>query len=399
MSFLLGFAFLVGTSASLSTGWIYHADPVRGDDANDGRSAATAFRTLARATKELRPGDTLSLAAGAVFHEALVLVSSGTATAPIVIRGNGAVVSGKHPIDPEKWEAKGEDLWFQPSDRCWGALRPRVYIGEEMICPVCVRPDEIDPQTLKPRTAIWQTKGVFFRAEPGKAPRDYALLGGAGRTKAEHSGVIIDGKDYVTVDDLTAEGFPNDGFNVHGTCRGILFRNIVARNNGDDGFSIHEDVMATVIGLHSHHNDYGIQDVGVSQTIVSGAVLEENRLAGFDVYGGVRILRDAVVRGNGRFQLGVRPTLEKGKPSVSPMGSTTAYFENVRVEGGDGEPLRVEGGVTVTAKDCSFAKTAKGPVFAGGRVHLEKCSFADCGTPAAVSPECTFTQVDSMGIK
>ena len=356
----------------------YYADPAKGDDANDGRSAATAFRTLERATRGLKAGDALNLSAGAVFAESLVLRASGTSEKPILVRGNGAVVSGAHPIDPAKWEPQGGDLWFQPSDRCWGALRPRVYIGDEMISPACGHPNKVDPKDLRPRTAIWQTKGIYFRTEAGKSPRDYALLGGAGRTKGEHSGVIIEDRSYITVENLVAERFPNDGFNVHGTCRGILFRNIVARQNGDDGFSIHDDVMATVVGLRSHHNDFGIQDVGVSQTIVSGAVLEENRLAGFDVYGGIRILRDATVRANGERQIRISPTLDRNRELASPMGATTAYLENVRVEGGAGEPLRVEGGVTVTAKDCTFAA---------------------CGAPAFVSPKATFAQENCTGIK
>ena len=123
----------------------YYADPASGNDANDGLSAAKAFKTLMRATRVLKAGDVLNLAPGAVFHESLVVVTSGTETAPIVIHGNGAVLSGMQPIDPGKWEALGDDLWFQPSDRCWGALRPRVFIGDEMISPVCGNPAKVDP--------------------------------------------------------------------------------------------------------------------------------------------------------------------------------------------------------------------------------------------------------------
>ena len=71
----------------------YHADSTRGDDANDGLSAATAFKTLENATKHLKAGDVLNLAAGSFFREALVIRESGTAEKPILVRGNGAVVS------------------------------------------------------------------------------------------------------------------------------------------------------------------------------------------------------------------------------------------------------------------------------------------------------------------
>ena len=364
----------------------YYADSERGADANDGLSAATAFKTLERATKPLGAGDVLNLAAGSFFREALVIRASGTAAKPILVRGNGAVVSGLHPIDSEKWESRGSGLWFQSSDRCWGALRPRVFVGDEMISV------QAPPQELKPRTATWRREGVYFRAEDGKAPRDYVLLGGVGRSKAEHSGVIIDGQSYVVVENVVAEHFPNDGFNVHGTCRGLVFLNIVARHNGDDGFSIHDDVCATVVGLHSHHNDYGIQDVGFSQTIVSGAVLEQNRLCGFDEHGGMRILRDSVVRANGQRQIGMHSSNGAGKTAVSPMASVSAYLENIKVEGGGKEALFVEGDVTLVAKDCTFSGAEVGLALTGGRVHMTECSVSKCNAPTRIGPACSFTQ-------
>lgn len=371
----------------------YYADSKIGNDANDGLSVATAFKTLGRATRSLKAGDTLNLAAGSVFSESLVFKAGGTAERSILIRGNGAVVSGLHPIDGSKWERKEGDLWFQANDICWGALRPRVFIGEEMISL------SVKPQDLKPRTAVWRKEGIYFRADGGKSPRDYALLGGIGRSKKEHSGVIIDGQSYITVENLIAQHFPNDGFNVHGTCRGLVFRNIVARNNGDDGFSIHDDVCATVVGLHSHHNDFGIQDVGFSQTIVCGAVLEQNRLCGFDEHCGIRILRDSVVRANGGRQIALHSALVGGKPAMSPMGNLTAYFENVKVDGGEGEALFAEDGVTATAKGCSFAGTKVGLALKGGRVHLENCTVSDCATPVQAAPACAFTQDGCKGLE
>ena len=371
----------------------YHVDSKIGDDANDGLSAATAFKTLERAAKRLKAGDVLNLAAGSLFSEALVIKASGTAAKPILIRGNGVVVSGRHPMDGSKWETKGGDLWFQANNRCWGALRPRVFIGDEMISL------SVKPQDLKPRTAVWRKEGTYFRAESGKSPRDYALLGGVGRSRNEHSGVIIDGQSYITIENLVAQHFPNDGFNVHGTCRGLVFRNIVARHNGDDGFSIHDDVCATVVGLHSHHNDFGIQDVGFSQTIVSGAVLEQNRLCGFDEHCGIRILRDSVIRANGVRQIGLHSPRSRGKSVPSLMGLMTAYLESVRVEGGEGDALFVEDGVKLIAKNCSFSETKVGLSLSGGQVHLESCTVSDCATPAQIAPACAFSQDRCKGIR
>ena len=130
----------------------YHVDSKAGNDANDGLSSETAFRSLERATKCLKAGDVLNLAPGSVFGESLVFKSGGTAAKPIVVRGNGAIVSGLHPIDAEKWESKGSDLWFQASDRYWGALRPRVFVGDAMISVVA------NPKELKNHTTTLTTK-------------------------------------------------------------------------------------------------------------------------------------------------------------------------------------------------------------------------------------------------
>ena len=377
----------------------FYADPKSGSDENDGLSPAAAFRTLGKATKSLKAGDVLNLAAGSFFSESLVMAASGTATRPIVVRGNGSVLSGLQPIDFGKWESKGDDLWFQANDRCWGALRPRVFIGDEMISPVCDNPNKIDPKELKPRTAIWRKEGVYFRAESGRTPRDYALGGGVGRTKGGHSGVLIDGQSYIVVEDLVAQHFPNDGFNIHGSCHGLVFRNIVARHNGDDGFSIHDDVCAEVVGLHSHYNDFGIQDVGVSQLIVSGAVLENNRMCGFDEYGGIRILRDAVVRGNGQQQMALHLSRFKGVAVAPPMGNMTAYLENVRVEGGNGAAVSVDDGITVSAKNCVFSGTDVGLALKGGRVHLDGCSVSGCDVPLKVGAACNLSQNNCSGVE
>jgi len=73
-------------------------DPVNGSDANNGQSAKSAFRTLQRAAKELRPGWTLELLDGTYTTdgktEPLVVDVSGTADAPITI----AAAQGQHPM-------------------------------------------------------------------------------------------------------------------------------------------------------------------------------------------------------------------------------------------------------------------------------------------------------------
>ena len=64
----------------------YHVDAKCGDDANDGLSAATAWRTAERAAKQkLGPGDRLLLKAGCIWRlgAPFTLRARGTAASPV----------------------------------------------------------------------------------------------------------------------------------------------------------------------------------------------------------------------------------------------------------------------------------------------------------------------------
>lgn len=76
----------------------------QGDDGDDGRSPATAFRTLQRALEVVQPGQTILILPG-TYHEAIEVYNLGAAEAPIVIRGDpdGAVIfdGQRNACDPE----------------------------------------------------------------------------------------------------------------------------------------------------------------------------------------------------------------------------------------------------------------------------------------------------------
>jgi hypothetical protein len=72
-----------------------YVDAARGDDRNAG-TAATPWKTLAHALRQLKPGDTLYLRGG-TYYEKVALTRSGTAEAPITIAaypGELAIIDG-----------------------------------------------------------------------------------------------------------------------------------------------------------------------------------------------------------------------------------------------------------------------------------------------------------------
>lgn len=250
-----------------------YVDPEAGDDANDGRAPEHALHTLARAVSLLRAGDVLELKPGATFRESLVFsASGGTPERPIVVHGNGAVLTG----------------------RGW--------------------------------------KGPSF-----------------------HSGVAICRSDYITVENLIAEHFRNDGFNVHGACRGLVFRNIVGRYNSDDGFSIHDQVMANVYGGTFYGNDYGIEDIGKSQSSYCGVSAVSNRVCGISLVGGARIIRESAACGNGKAEVEVRNQSRRADyyDAKDPFYRAKVLLELVRIGSGGESSLDVGEGACVTLQRCS----------------------------------------------
>ena len=229
---------------------------------------------------------------------------------------------------------------------------------------------------LAPGQAYWAKEGAFFRPSAGRSVSDYALEG-----TLRASGVAVTSASYITVRNLTAEFFANDGFNAHGECRGLLFSNIVGRHNGDDGFSVHEDVGSVVHGGHFHGNDYGVQDVNASRSVYNGLLVEHNRIHGVDFYGGFHSLVDAVVRHNGKDQVRLSPGTARhlGLADDNPVCLGLAFVKNVVAHGGE-TSLHVMPKARGAVHHCVFATSNTGIVVEEGAVcHVTQSLVADCG--------------------
>jgi hypothetical protein len=357
-----------------------------GDDARDGAAAEQAVRTLKRAVALCKPGDTLRLAnTGEVYRESLRFgTRGGTPSAPIVVEGQGAVLSGLRPIPPAAWEDRGEGLLFHANGmrRQMTASRPFVVRDGTMV------PQRRKPNEVRAEESCWDKDGIYFRMAPGKTAADYQL----GATMLV-SGLILTGGSYIEVRDLVCENFANDGFNVHGSCQGLVFRNIVGRWNGDDGFSVHEDVGAVVLGGHFHHNNYGIQDISISRSSFYGVLVEQNRVAGADFVGGHHVLIDSVVRDNAGPQIQTRGDATRNiREPENPMARGALVLSNVLTVGGR-QGLHVLNGVADVA-NCSFVGAEEGVrIGAQATVEMRESVVLGCKTLelACVSKTSRFT--------
>lgn len=349
--------FLLLASSMLVLARTFYVDGTGGDDAHDGLTAATPWKTLAQATKHLKAGDTLSIAPG-TYYESLLFHASGTPTHPIVVQGNGAVISGRRPVPADSWQALPGGLFLSPNAIYSPVNRPHVLDrdGQRIDIP------QAEPASLKPGQAMWTADGIIYRPTPGKTPQQDNLSG-----FYLISGCVISNRSYITVHNLVCENFANDGFNVHGNCRGLLFHNITARHNGDDGFSVHEDVQSTVHGGHFHHNNFGIQDINISRSSYCGLLVEDNRIVGADFSGGFHALEDSLVRRNALAQIRLSSSHAEhlGLRRHAPLLNGTAFLRNVLVSEGAGQAVVLGANSQLTAIACTFLNTDYG-------VHLER---------------------------
>ncbi|MFW6161577.1 MAG: right-handed parallel beta-helix repeat-containing protein [Planctomycetota bacterium] len=369
-------------AGAVSQGEIWFVNNNGGDDANEGTSSQAPFATIAKAVASARTSDAIVLAdTGIPYREPIRLRRlGGTPAKPLVIEGNGATITGLRRIPAEAWERRGDGVFFHPvAKKPYGAP---FLVHRRRKLPTGKGPDE-----LGPGEHVWTERGIAFRLEDGKDIEDYEL-----EATLVVSGLEIASASYITCRNLVSEFHSNDGFNVHGDCRGIVCENIVGRHNGDDGFSVHETIGSVVRNGHFHHNMWGIQDVNASRSVFRGVTCEHNAANGAHFVGGYHSLTDSIVRANAREQIAVtsaRPGHLVGAEH-DPLCEGLVYLQNVVTEGGSAG-LSVRDGARVTARHCTFVRSDVGVVVhKESTLHLTASLIAECESRelASASPDC-----------
>lgn len=266
---LIFFAFLISLSPSWSR------------DLNVGSAEAP---TIAAAIKIAQPGDTIHLEPGRVYRDyAGFYGKKGAPGRPITLDGHGATLEGSESIDPAQWKETSPGLFAND------ALLPRLddaIIGRWFFLwdgrmnhmgrtskgaqaplkkPEDLQPGEWtfvkDPARAKPDSL--QIYGTFYlKLVPGTKLADANIA-----APVRSAGVQFSGENaHLVIRNLTATHPYNDGFNIHGDCRDVLFENIRAIDCGDDGISAHETAEYRVDGLISIGNSTGICDTVAAKT-------------------------------------------------------------------------------------------------------------------------------------
>jgi len=246
--------------------WYVHADPAVGDNTNDGSKQAPVA-TLQRAVTLAKAGDTIHLLPeGALFRQNVLL---NTGDDQLTIEGNGCTLSGADPIPEEGWESAGDGLWkrrisiprwdrhllivdgrAETMGRTPSVPKTEPFPAAEDLQPGQFRFDYIDGDEKEG----WLT----VCADPDK----HSLEWGTRPNGLATSGKIRGG----VVRDLNARHCLNDGFNIHGDARELVFERISGYENYDEGFSAHDTCECVIRDSRFWLGDHAIADVNSAET-------------------------------------------------------------------------------------------------------------------------------------
>lgn len=245
------------------------------------------------------PGDTIHLEPKIYRDYAGFYDKKGAPGLPITLDGHGATLEGSDPLNPAQWRqiepglfASDELLprlddailarWFFLFD---GRMNLMGRTSKGKSAPL-KKPGELlpgewtfvkDPSRETPPSK--QVYGTFFiKLAPGRRLADEHIF-----VPVRSAGVQF-GKEnaHLVIKNLTATHPYNDGFNIHGDCRDVVFENISAIECGDDGISAHESAQYRVDGFVSIGNSTGITDTGTAQTSYNRVFIA--KCVGFDVF-------------------------------------------------------------------------------------------------------------------
>jgi parallel beta-helix repeat protein len=306
-----------------------------GDDTNDGRSPATAWRGLSRLSTTLRAGDTAYVGPG-LYRERLVVAHHGTADRPITVIGDETgqhtgdppgpvMIAGSDPVDEAIFTPHDSPgVYTAPIAARDGVVEmdgPQYRYTAAGITTMHLREDvpELEVVARQPSTYVHdaETNTLYLHTSDGLPPSTHEL-----EVVRRTNGIFIGGRTFVRVMGFTVRHAGDAGINFYrGSRGGVAFGN-------------------TLYGNHEGIRAYGTEDV-----TIYGNTLLRNQDAG--VYFALRSVHGRVI-GNVSYDnmKGLRWSSESGHG----LAIDNVLFDNHRyglaVEHSDGVILignRVDG--------------------------------------------------------
>lgn len=197
---LISALLLLALVSPLARSITYYVDSQNGSDSNDGTTANSAWRSLAKVNSaKFSPGDSLLLHRGSVWREQLNFPSSGSSGAPIIIDAYGEgklpLISGTDPVPSSSWtQGSSPQIWqaqitTQPNIVLFdGAKGHKKNSSAELAAPL---------------DWFWNSAMlyVFSPQNPSSAYTKSGIEAGA-----RPIGLNLTGKSYITVRNIAING-------------------------------------------------------------------------------------------------------------------------------------------------------------------------------------------------
>lgn len=269
--------------------------PLAARDIHVGKDAPT----IAHAIKMAVAGDTIHLEPKVYRDYAGFYGKKGEPGKPVTLDGHGATLEGSDPIDPAKWREVSPGL-FADDDLLPGlsdTVIGRWFFLFDGKMQHMGRTSKGKQAPLKKPEELQAGEWTFVKDPSREKPPSKAIFGtfylklAAGQSLAEakvfapmrSAGVQMSGDNaHLVIKNLTATHPYNDGFNIHGDCRDVVFENIRAIECGDDGISAHETAEYRVDGFISIGNSTGICDTVAAKTSYNRVFIAD--CIGYDLF-------------------------------------------------------------------------------------------------------------------
>ena len=229
-----------------------YVDNLKGNDANDG-SREKPLASIERACKLVQTGGRIEVANtgtpyslpydGPEKPRGLRLFRGGTAEQPLVVEGNGAVISGLAVIPAKAWTREAEGIYslpFYPMSNLFRRDLSRNYWlpGTQIwFVDGKAAPNLLDRESLEktPNGFWWNKKErkVLYHLPAGKQLSELKI-----QLPANYGFYIH--RDHTIVRNFTMMFSWNDGFDAAETPKRAMYVNCLAYNSCGQGMSIHD---------------------------------------------------------------------------------------------------------------------------------------------------------------
>lgn len=266
-----------------------YVDNVKGDDSFDG-SRERPLASIEKACGLVKESGRIEVAnTGRVYRmpyggpgkaHGLRLRVGGTPDAPLVVEGNGAVISGLAVIPAETWTREADGIYslaFDPmSNEFRRDMSQNYWLDGTQIWFVDGKaaPNLRDRETLEktPNGFWWNKKErkLFYRLPEGKE------LGALKIELPANYGFYIH-RDHTVVRNFTMMFSWNDGFDAAETPKGSMFINCLAYNSCGQGMSLHDASGVTYLGCGAVNcASSSVCNIGQSDGVYKRCVFVDN---------------------------------------------------------------------------------------------------------------------------